>query len=183
MRILKVISLLIIFGWIAELNALEIKSVRGYFFEKNLLINIFYKDFPFQQIVLALKKQKNPVLLEYEFEIYRKRFILRDILLYRDKYYQKLYYDSEKNLYYLKDNFSLKSFEKPEEAVLFIINLESYPIKYDLPLNKDSLVLKIKVVLTYSTHLSDKLRYTKKERFKKIEIDKIVDINEILGKD
>lgn len=183
MRIVKVIFIIIIFCWIAELNALEIKRIRGYFFEKKLLVNIFYKDFPFQQIALSLKEQKNPVLLEYEFEIYRKRFILRDILLYRDKYYQRLYYNSEKNLYYLEDNFGLRAFKKPEEAVLSIINLESYPIKYSLPPDKDSLSLRVKVIITYSTHLSDDLRYTKKEHFKKIEIDKTVDIDEILGKD
>jgi len=182
MRIFKGFLLIIVFFIVANLYAFEIKGLKGYFYEQNFLISILFKDFPFQELVLALKKQKNPVLIDYEFEIYQKRLFLKDVLLYRDRYYQKLYYDPEKNLYYLEDNFSLKAFEKPEDVVLSIINLESYLLRYTLPPDKNSLKLKVKVIITYSIHLSDELKYTKKEHFKKIETEKIVGFDELLGK-
>jgi hypothetical protein len=181
MKIFKSFFLILIFLIVSQSYALEIKRLKGYLYEKNILINIFYKDFPFQEIVLSLKEQKEPVLIEYQFEIYRKRFLLKDILLYKERYYQKLYYASDKNLYYLEDNFGLKTFEKPENAVLSVVNLESYPLKYTYTPEKDSLIFKIKVILTYSTHLSENLRYTKKKHFKKLETEKTVGINELLG--
>jgi hypothetical protein len=181
MRVFKSFFLILIFLIVSQSYALEIKRLKGYLYEKNILIDIFYKDFPFQEVVLSLKEQKEPVLIEYQFEIYRKRFLLKDILLYKERYYQKLYYASDKNLYYLEDNFGLKTFEKPENAVLSVVNLESYPLKYTYTPEKDSLIFKIKVILTYSTHLSENLRYTKKKHFKKLETEKTVGINELLG--
>lgn len=182
MKILKVFFLLLAIFIASESYALEIKKLRGYLYEKNILIDVFYKDFPFQKLVLTLKEQKNPIFIEYEFEIYRKRLLLKDILLHKEKYYQKLYYDPEKNLYYLEDNFGLKTFEKAENAVLSVVNLESYPLKYVLTSEKGSLNFKIKVTITYSTHLSEDLKYTKKLHSKKIEIEKTVGIDEILEK-
>ncbi|PMP64964.1 MAG: hypothetical protein C0190_07365 [Thermodesulfobacterium geofontis] len=181
MKILKVFFLLLVFLIFSESYALEIKKLRGYLYEKNILLSIFYKDFPFQELVLALKEQKNPILIEYEFEIYRKRFLLKDIL-HKEKYYQKLYYNSEKNLYYLEDNFGLKAFEKPENAILSVMNLESYPLRYTFIPEKNSLNLKIKITITYITHLSEDLKYTKKHHSKKIETEKTIWINELLEK-
>jgi len=165
-----------------SLFALEIKKIDGFVYDKNILINIYYKDFPFQELVLALKAQKRPILLEYKFEIYKKRFLLKDILLHQEKYYQKLVYNSEENLYYLEDKFGLKKFEKAEDAILSIINVESYPLKFTLPERKNKLALKVKVKIKYSTHLSDDLRYTKKIHNKKIEIEKSANFDEIFAK-
>jgi len=181
MRVFKSFFLILIFLIVSQSYALEIKKLKGYLYEKNILIDVFYKDFPFQEVVLSLKEQKEPVLIEYQFEIYRKRFLLKDVLLYKERYYQKLYYASDKNLYYLEDNFGLKTFEKPENAVLSVVSLESYPLKYTYTPEKDSPIFKIKVILTYSTHLSENLRYTKKKHFKKLETEKTVGINELLG--
>lgn len=165
-----------------SLFALEIKKIDGFVYDKNILINIYYKDFPFQELVLALKAQKRPILLEYKFEIYKKRFLLKDILLHREKYYQKLVYNPEENLYYLEDKFGLKKFEKAEDAILSIINVESYPLKFTLPERKNKLALKVKVKIEYSTHLSDDLRYTKKIHNKKIEVEKSANFDEIFTK-
>lgn len=49
-----------------------------------------------------------------------------------------------------------------------------------MPSENKPLKLKVKVIITYTTHLSDDLRYTKKEHFKKIETDKTVDFDELL---
>jgi|GEM_PF-1457767 len=167
-----------------SLFALEIKKIDGFVYDKNILINIYYKDFPFQELVLALKAQKRPILLEYKFEVYKKRFLLRDILLHREKYHQKLVYNPEENLYYLEDKFGLKKFEKAENAILSIINVESYPLKFTLPERKNKLALKVKVKIKikYSTHLSDDLRYTKKIHNKKIEVEKSANFDEIFAK-
>ena len=181
MKIFKIIlPIAIIFFSVSHLKAFEIEKLKGYVYESNILVNVFYKDFPFQKLVLSLKEQKNPILIEYEFEIYRKRFLLRDILLHKEIFYQKFYYDSEKNLYYLEDNFGLRTFKKAENAILSVTNLESYPVNYTLPSENKPLKLKVKVIITYTTHLSDDLRYTKKEHFKKIETDKTVDFDELL---
>ncbi|MCU4138720.1 MAG: hypothetical protein MW689_000509 [Thermodesulfobacteria bacterium] len=165
-----------------SLFALEIKKIDGFVYDKNILINIYYKDFPFQELVLALKAQKRPILLEYKFEVYKKRFLLRDILLHREKYHQKLVYNPEENLYYLEDKFGLKKFEKAEDAILSIVNVESYPLKFTLPQRKNKLALKVKVKIEYSTHLSDDLRYTKKIHNKKIEVEKSANFDEIFAK-
>ncbi len=182
MRIFRVFILIIVLLIASNLNALEIEKIKGYFYEGNFLVSVYFEKFPFQELVLALKEQKNPILIDYKFEIYRKRFLLRDILLYMDIYYQKLYYDPERNLYYVKNNFGVRAFEKPEDAVLSVINLESYPIKYKLSRKKSYLKLKVSVIISYTTHLSDDLRYTKKEHFKKLEIEKSVDIDELFQK-
>ncbi len=188
MKIYKIFSfivflLIILLIITSNTYAWEIKKVKGYLYEGHFLVSVYFEKFPFQQLVLALKEQKNPILIDYKFEIYKKRFLLKDILLYIDRYYQKLYYNPETNLYYVEDNFGIRAFESPEEAVLSVLDLESYPIRYKLSRKKNSLRLQIKIVISYTTHLSDDLRYTKKEHFKKLEIEKSVDINEIFQKD
>lgn len=167
---------------ISTLRAFEIERLKGYIYENNLLLDVFFKNFPFQALVLSLKSQKNTISVEYEFEIYRKHFFLRDVLLHKEILYQKLYYDPEKNLYCLEDNFGLRNFDNAENAILAITNLESYLIKYPLSSEDKSLKLKVKVTITYTTHLSDNLKYTKKKHFKKIETEKIIDFNELLEK-
>ena len=184
---MKANKYLLIFSIIILLNpfslfALEIKKIDGFVYDTNILISIYYKDFPFQKLVLALKAQKKPILLEYKFEVYKKRFLLRDVLLHQEKYYQKLVYNPEENLYYLEDKFGLKKFEKAEDAILSIINVESYPLKFNLPQRKNKLALKVKVKIEYSTHLSDDLRYTKKIHNKKIEVEKSANFDEIFTK-
>ena len=64
-----------------SLFALEIKKIDGFVYDKNILINIYYKDFPFQELVLALKAQKRPILLEYKFEIYKCFHFVSNLLL------------------------------------------------------------------------------------------------------
>ncbi len=163
--------------------ALEIKRVQGFLYGENqVLISIYFENFPFQELVLAIKAQKDPILIEYNFEVYKKRFLLPDILLTHDRYYQKIFYDPEKNLYYLKDNFGLKYFEKAEDAILSTFFLESYPIKLSNQQDKKSLILKLKVSINYKTHLSEQLKYTKKIHEKKLKADKKFDFDEILAK-
>lgn len=176
------VFLLIIFLNSFNSFALEIKRVQGFFYGENqVLVNVYFENFPFQELLLALKAQKDPILIEYDFEIYKKRFLLPDILLNQEKYYQKIFYDPEKNLYYIEDNFGLKSFKKAEDTISSIFFLESYPLKLSIGQEKKSLTLKIKVSINYKTHLSEEFKYTKKIFEKKLKIDKKFDFDEILA--
>ncbi len=164
-------------------RAWEIEKVIVYPYENSLLMNIFYKKFPIQELTLALKEQKYPIFINYNFEIYKKRFFFfKDILLHKESYSQKLFYDPEKNLYFFKDNLNLFYFDKAENAVLKTIKLESYPIKFKIPSNYNSLYLIIKISIKYKTHLSDDLRYTKKIHTKILKTSILVDLNEVLAK-
>ncbi|WP_156955565.1 hypothetical protein [Thermodesulfobacterium hydrogeniphilum] len=164
-------------------RAWEIKKTIIYPYKTYLLINIFYKEFPLQKLILALKEQKYPIFINYDFEIYKRRFfILKDVLLYKELYSQKLFYDPEKNLYFLEDNSNLISFDKAEKAVLKTVKLESYPLKFKLPPENNSLYLKVKVDINYKTHLSNDLRYTKKIHTKVLKISKTFELDEILAK-
>lgn len=174
--------LLVIFFISFNSFALEIKRVQGFFYGENqVLINVYFENFPFQELLLTLKAQKDPILIEYEFEIYKKRFLLPDILLNQEKYFQKIFYDPEKNLYYLEDNFGLRNFKKAEDAILSTFFLESYPLKLSMGQEKKSLILKVKVIINYKTHLSEELKYTKKIYEKKLKVDKKFDFDEILA--
>lgn len=153
----------------------EVKDIKIAFFEKQPLVTIFFKDFPFQELVLSLKSQKNPIYINYTFEIYRKRPILRDVLLHKEIYVQKLYYNPEENLYFLEDNFFVRTFDKPEEALLKTFYLDSYPLRFMVENAKEQdLYLKIVVNIGYVTHLSKDLKFTKKERKVALKAEKSV---------
>ncbi len=148
--------------------ALSIEKIIPIVGEKQILISVYYKEFPFQELVLALKSQKYPIIIEYEFEIYEKRFF-RDSLLYKELFSQKLYYNSEKNLYCLEERGEVKTFEKPESAVKSVSYLDSYSLNFvPLPFKN---YLKLKFKLSYSTHLSKDLKFafTTKTKFLKTE--------------
>ncbi|MCS7279830.1 MAG: hypothetical protein NZ530_07250 [Thermodesulfobacteriaceae bacterium] len=162
-------------GWIFFLLlaqsswALTLEKITSILSEKQVLISVHYKEFPFQELVLALKSQKFPIIIEYEFEIYERR-LFRDLLLYKDQFYQKLYYDPEKNLYCLEDRVGIKTFEKPELAVKNLSYLDSYPLNFSPLLSKN--YLKIKVRLNYFTHLSEDLKFTSKLKNKILKTER-----------
>lgn len=162
----KILFMLALFLWFsAKGNCLEIQNIILGFSERHPIVTVFFKDLPFQELVLSLKAQKNPVYINYTFEIYRKRLFLRDVLLHKELYTQKFYYDPEENLYFLEDNSCLRKFERPEEAFLRTYYLDSYPLKFSIEESRlEDLYLKISVDITYKTHLSKDLRYTQKER-------------------
>lgn len=164
--LIKILFLMVFFLWFSvKGNCFEIRNIVLGFSEKQPVVTVFFKDLPFQELVLSLKAQKNPVFINYTFEVYKKRLFLRDVLLYKELYTQKFYYDPEENLYFLEDNFHIRNFEKPEDAFLKTHYLDSYPLKFNIEDNRlEELYLKVSVEITYKTHLSKDLRYTKKER-------------------
>ncbi|QER42412.1 DUF4390 domain-containing protein [Thermodesulfobacterium sp. TA1] len=173
------LSLFLFFLFFSSSLALEIKQAKIYRSHSQLILSLFFKNFPVQEIVLALKEQKHPVYLNFSFEFFKKRFLLSDVLIHKELYTQKLYYDPEVNLYFLEDNFGLKSFESPEELVLQILSLDSYPLRFQVKNNLSTLYLKTNLEISYQTHLSKDLRFTKKERKIRLKAEKIFSLDEI----
>ncbi len=172
-----------LFLQVSVVKASQIAKVLLYPYKKLLLISVFYKDFPVQELTLALKEQKYPVYIVYTFEVYKKRFLFfKDILLHKGIYFQELFYDPERNLYCFKDNINKLCFKNAEKAVIKTFKLESYPFRFKLPSDYKSLYLKVKVRINYKTHLSDNLRYTHEIHDKILKMSKIVDLNEALAK-
>lgn len=147
----------------------SIEKIIPVFSDKQVLISLYYGEFPFQELVLALKSQRYPIVIEYEFEVYEKRF-LRDLLIYKERFFQTLFYDPEKNLYYLENKSGTKTFEKAEIAVKSIACLDSYPLNFYSLTSKN--YLKIKVFLNYFTHLSEELKFNFKVRKKTLRTEK-----------
>ncbi|MFN3406521.1 MAG: hypothetical protein ACK40E_02170 [Caldimicrobium sp.] len=149
-----------------RLFALKIEALNRYFNEKgHLVINLAYKDFPVQELVLSLKRQKDEVEIIYEIEIYRKGF-LRDQLVDKLVYFQRAGYLAEKNLYYLEDNNQQFLYEKPEDLVRDLLALPTFTL-HSFPsgeVDKKNFFLVVQVTLKYKTHFNDKLRYTSKEK-------------------
>ncbi|MFN4220550.1 MAG: hypothetical protein ACK4GJ_06515 [bacterium] len=131
------------------------------------------KEFPTQEILLALKTQKKDVTLLYEIEVYRKGFI-RDERLDKVVYYQRAGYFPEKNVYFLEDNYSKIFFNSPNEVILKLSELPPLYISNLLDLEKDlkKIYFLIRITLSYTTHFNEKLRYTRKDRSMKLEVTK-----------
>ncbi len=129
--------------------------------QTSYLISFNFKNFPLQEVILALKRQKREVLILYEFELYKKKFF-KDELIHKESYYQRSLYLPEKNLYLLEDNFHKNFFENPEDLVLNLLSLNSYSLR--LPEKERNLYLLVQVTLKYSSHLNKNLRYTSKEK-------------------
>jgi hypothetical protein len=182
MRLLKITFFLFFFFLFLQIaEAFEIKKIQVYPYKNQLVVTAFYKKFPFQSLVLALKSQKYPIFIHYTFEIYKKRFLFSDILLHKELYFQTLHYNPEKNLYFLKDNFGLTFFKRAEDAVLKVVELDSHPLKWKFPKDKKYLYLTVKVRIKYKTHLTDDLNYSKKLHCKTFESSKSISLDEVLG--
>jgi len=170
-----------IFFLTASLYAFKIKKIIVIQYKKDcFIISIFYKDFPFQQLVLALKRQKEPIFIIYNFSLYKKRF-LKDKLLYKAKFYHELFYDPETNFYYVKDNFETKKYTKAEDAILSVRYLDSYPFYYTLEPPYKNYYLKIEITLFYKTHFSQDLTYTSKVKKYKISLKGKYDFESFKG--
>lgn len=125
------------------------------------LVSLQFRDFPLQEVLLSLKRQKGEVLILYEFDFYKERFF-RDEEISKEVYYQKAGYLAEKNQYFLEDNFHKAFFNRPEDLVPSLAYLQSYPLKRPTP--EKGIYLIIRITLKYKTHLKEDLRYTSKER-------------------
>ncbi|MFN3505612.1 MAG: hypothetical protein ACK4Y7_05345, partial [Caldimicrobium sp.] len=160
--------LLILFSFTLpyKLFALKIDSINEYFNEKgHLVITFGFKDFPAQEVILALKRQKEEVQIIYEIELYRKGF-LRDQIVDKRVYYQRAGYLAEKNLYFLEDNNKQILYQSPEDLVRDLLALPTFTIpsvSYG-EVDKKNFFLMIHITLKYKTHLTQNLRYTHKER-------------------
>ncbi len=165
--------LLICFCYTPYLYALKIEPIKSFINEKGDLQLIFnIKDFPVQELILSLKRQKEPIQILYEVELYKKGFF-RDELLNKTVYYQRAGYEPERNLYFLEDNYSLVYFEKPEELLQKMMNLPALPIPNIISYeNKKDLHCLIRLSLKYKAHLDKRLRYTDKEREVHLKITK-----------
>jgi hypothetical protein len=152
----------LVFLSVSEGFGFRIKKIVIHPYENVLLVNLIYQDFPFQHLVLALKEHKKPVFINYEFKIYKKKFLF-DKLIYQEKYFQKLYYLAETNLYYFKDPFYITSFKSAEKSVLYIDPFESYPLKWKEEVKK-GYYLRVRVCITYYSHLTEELKYAGKIR-------------------
>ncbi|MFN4197204.1 MAG: hypothetical protein ACK4FM_04295 [Caldimicrobium sp.] len=164
----KLLLFLVLFSFVLpyRLFALKIEAINRYFNENgHLVINLGFKDFPLQEVILALKRQKEDVEIIYEIELYRKGFF-RDQIMDKLAYYQRAGYLSEKNLYYLEDNNKQLLYERPEDLVRDLLALPTFTL-HSFPfgeIDKRNFFLIVQVTLKYKTHFNDKLRYTTKEK-------------------
>lgn len=167
MRFLLILFFIfILFRVPSDLFALEIDSVKGFYSDKgNYLILIGLRGFPTQEILLALKRQKNNITLIYEVDIYRKGFI-RDELLDKIVYYQRAGYFPEKNFYFLEDNYNKTFFSSPEEVILKLSEPPLFSIRNFFSFERDlkKLYFFIQLSIGYTTHFNEELRYIGKER-------------------
>lgn len=131
---------------------------------KEILLSFNLKEFPIQEVILSLKRQKEEVLLLCEVEIYRERFFLRDELVQKYVFFKKGGYKPEINKYYLEDGKSFVYFDHPEELSKFLIEFQSLDLSIPSLENKNDYYLLIKVQLSFYTHLDSNLRYTSKVR-------------------
>lgn len=154
----------LVFFWLMSLSAFAFKVDKVSLFRVssgNYLLSLQFRDFPTQEVLLALKRQKGEVLILYEFEFYRERF-LKDERISREVYYQRAGYIPEKNQYFFEDNFHRSLFNQPEDLLPTLTYLQSYPLKGPSP--ERGLYLFIHITLKYRTHLNEDLRFTPKER-------------------
>lgn len=123
------------------------------------------KEFPVQEIILALKREKGEITFICEIDIYRKGF-LKDELLEKVIYYKKARYNPEKNVFYVEDNYGREDFKSPEELTQKLLEIPSLSLP-SLPYfekEQKPIFFIIHGTLRYKTHLNEKLRYTEKER-------------------
>ncbi|WP_022855611.1 hypothetical protein [Thermodesulfobacterium thermophilum] len=177
------LTLILFFCFISPAFGFKIAKIKVYRFQNQLILSLFYQDFPTQEILLSLKEQKNPVYLRFSFDVFKKRFLLPDVLIHKELYVQKLYYSPEENLYFLEDNFGIQSFENPEDLVLKIQFLDSYPLRFQVKNDLSNLYLKTNVEITYQTHLSKDLRFTKKQHKIRLKAENTLPFDVIYRKD
>jgi len=151
--------------WGNFLYAFNIKNIEVYQSpEGSPVVNVVFNNFPSQEILLSLKRQKEEVLILYEFDILREGFLGSE-LLHKEVYYQRVGYLPEENLYYFEDNFERSFFTKPEDLLPKISFLASYPLQnFSLIRAKRGTILLVTVNIKFSTHLNKELRYTPEAR-------------------
>lgn len=160
----------LIFGFIIlsgfrDIHALSLKEIQTKVTPEGfLVVSAMFHNFPTQELLLSLKRQKGEIVIIYEFEVLRDRMLGAD-LLQREIYFQKAGYIPEKNQYFLEDNWDKILYNSAEEVIPKLSFLSSYPLNVRplLPISSGTYLL-VKVTLRYQTHLSRDLRYTSKER-------------------
>lgn len=128
------------------------------------LLGFNLKAFPLQEVILALKRQKEEVILLTEIELYRKRLLLRDERVEKYVFFKKAGYNLEKNQYYLEADKTQIFFNHPEDLANFLVNFESLSLFVPPLKREEDYYLQIRVELKFYTHLDPALRYTPKVR-------------------
>ncbi len=145
--------------------------------ERGIFLSFNFKEFPLQEVILALKRQKEPVLLLCEIEIYKERFLLQDELLQKHVFFKKAGYNPELNKYYLEDEKGLTLFNHPEELSKYLVEFDSLFLSIPFMENRTGLYLLIKVQLKFHSHLDSNLRYTPKVRMIHYKTEKKYDLS------
>ncbi|MCS7150732.1 MAG: hypothetical protein N2Z40_01435 [Caldimicrobium sp.] len=165
-RILFVLTLgFIIFLGCRDIHALTLKEIQTKVTPEGfLVVSAMFHNFPTQELLLSLKRQKGEIVVIYEFEVLRDRRLGAD-LLQREIYFQKAGYIPEKNQYFFEDNWDKILYNSAEEVIPKLSFLSSYPldVRALLPISSGTYLL-VKVTLRYRTHLNEDLRNTSKER-------------------
>ncbi|MGC8872244.1 MAG: hypothetical protein ACP5QC_05140 [Caldimicrobium sp.] len=148
--------------------------------EKRYLLFFYLKDFPLQEVILALKRQKEEVLLLCEIELYRKNLFFRAERLERYVFFKKAGYDPLRNQYYLEDEKIRIFFNHPEDLTNLLTKFESLLLSFPNLAGSEDYYLLIKVQLKFYTHLDAKLRYTSKIREVVYKTEKTYDLQKKL---
>lgn len=131
---------------------------------KRIFLSFDLEEFPLQEVILSLKRQKEEVLLICEVEVYKERILLRDELLQKYVFLKRAGYKPEINKYYLEDGKGFSYFNHPEDLSKLLIDFQSLDLSISSVENKNSYYLLIKVQLSFFSHLDSNLRYTSKIR-------------------
>lgn len=146
--------------------------------EDKYLLGFNIKNFPLQETLLALKRQREEILMLCEIEVFRKRPLFKDERLEKFLFFKKAGYQRESNQYYLEDEKIKIYFNHPEDLVNFLVKFEALPLSIPKSKNEKHYYLLIKVNLKFYTHLDSNLRYTSKVKEILYKTEKIYDLSE-----
>ncbi|NPA38925.1 MAG: DUF4390 domain-containing protein [Thermodesulfobacteria bacterium] len=157
MRVFVII--LFLFFSFSKAFALEIRSLVLVFTKsKKVITSVYLKKVPFQLLDACLKSGDSPIKFQYDFKIYRHRFLLPDVLKFEKQVIVKVRYDKEKNLYVVNLGRWKWNFYKPEKALLKACKIDSLYLPYFLN-GKDEYYLKVEAIIQFKCHLTEELDY------------------------
>ncbi len=133
---------------------------------KGILVDIHYRTFPFQQLLLTLKEQKFPIQIDYKFRIYKRRFFWKDKLLKEVRTEITFFYNPSENFYILKKENQTFKFEHPEDLLKHLLEMNSFFISFPTSTyNPKTLYVDEEIVIKFKTAFSEDLRRESNFRF------------------